>query len=276
MKTKLLSLVLCLALLCVFSASLIGCADKDKTITVGATSVPHAEVLENCVAEILKEKGYTLVVNTYGSYELINPALAAKDLDANFFQHRPYLDDCNAEDNTDLFAVCTVHYEPLGIYTKASKTLVANDLQGATIAIPNDATNRARALNLLAANGIITLSKNDLTVTVDDITANTYGVTINEVTADSLPTVIGSVDFAVLNGNYALAADLSVDSALAVEDKNSTAADTYANVLVVNAADKDSEKTNALVEALADARVKAYYESQYGNAAIYNCIDLRK
>lgn len=264
MKKTLLTL-LPIALL---SISLASCKNDDKTITVGATASPHAVVLNGIIGDILKEDGWDLKVETYGSYEVINPATESGALDANYFQHRPYLEESNKSDGTHLASACTVHYEPMGLFSGTNKTI--DELDGSTIVIPNDATNRGRALNLLADNDLIELSKTDLTVTVDDITSNPHNLTIEEVAADAISTLIKTTDFAVVNGNYALAADINLDDALLVEDENSIAAETYANVIVVKEENLHSEKTEALVNAFADTRVKTFFEDTFGNAAIYH------
>ena len=239
----------------------------DKVIRVGASVSPHAEILEQ-VKPILEKEGYTLDIVEYNDYVLPNTALEDGELDANFFQHQPYLDDFNAENGTHLVSVAAVHFEPFGLY--AGKTdSIANLKDGATVAVPNDTTNEARALLLLEAQGLIKLKEGaGLTATVLDIEENPLNLEIKEIEAAQLVRSLPDVDIAAINGNYAAEGGLNVADAIAVEASDSLAADTYANVIVVKEVNENSEKTQALVGAVLSDGVKSYIEETYGNAVI--------
>lgn len=280
MNKKFLSLILALAL----SASLTACGssgttetaddadsgDTTETVTlkVAASPTPHAEILEQ-VKPILAEQGIDLVITEYGDYIVPNTAVDEGDEDANYFQHTPYLEQFNAENGTDLVSVGKIHYEPMGIY--AGKTASLEELpDGATIAVPNDATNEARALQLLAAQGLITVRDGaGLTATINDITENPHNLKIEEIEAAQLPRTVQDVDFAVINGNYAMEAGFSVGKdALATEDASSEAAQTYANVLVVKEGNENDPAIQALYAALTSDKVKEYINSTYDGAVV--------
>ena len=214
------------------------------------------------------QEGYDLQVVEYNDYVLPNTALEDDELDANFFQHQPYLDDFNAENGTHLVSVAAVHFEPFGLY--AGKTdSIANLKDGATVAVPNDTTNEARALLLLEAQGLIKLKEGaGLTATVLDIEENPLNLEIKEIEAAQLVRSLPDVDIAAINGNYAAEGGLNVADAIAVEASDSLAADTYANVIVVKEGNENSEKTQALVGAVLSDGVKSYIEETYGNAVI--------
>ena len=241
----------------------------DKKITVGASPTPHAEILSGPVKEILTEQGYELVVTEFTDYILPNTATEQGEVDANYFQHEPYLKSFNEENGTHLVSVGAVHYEPFGIYPGKSNDL-ANIADGATIAVPNDTTNEARALQLLAAQGLITVRDGaGLTATVNDITENPHNVKIEEIEAAQLPRTVQDVDFAVINGNYAMEAGFSVGKdALATEDASSEAAQTYANVLVVKEGNENDPAIQALYAALTSDKVKDYINSTYDGAVV--------
>lgn len=240
--------------------------DLEK-IVVGATPAPHAEIL-NAAKDILKEKGYELVVKEYTDYVQPNLALDSGDLDANYFQHQPYLDQFNEQNKTNLVSAAAIHYEPFGIY--AGKTKSLEELkEGAQIAVPNDVSNEARALLLLADNGLIELKEGvGLEATKNDIVKNDKNLKIIEVEAAQLPRSLGDVDVAVINGNYAIEAGLKVSEALAVEDAKSTAATRYSNIIAVREGEEKSEKTAALVEALTSDTVKKFIEDTYDGAVV--------
>lgn len=280
MNKKFLSLILALAL----SASLTACGSSDTTETtddtdsgdtaetvtlkVAASPTPHAEILEQ-VKPILAEQGIDLVITEYGDYIVPNTAVDEGDEDANYFQHTPYLEQFNAENGTDLVSAGKIHYEPMGIY--AGKTASLEELpDGATIAVPNDATNEARALQLLAAQGIITIREDaGLTATVNDITENPHNVQVEELEAAQLPRTLADVDYAVMNGNYALEAGFSVGTdALATEDAESEAAQTYANVLVVKEGNENDPAIQALLAALKSQEVKDFINETYDGAVV--------
>ena len=243
-------------------------AEADKVITVAASPSPHAEILK-VAGEVLAEDGYTLEVTEFTDYVQPNLVVENDEFDANYFQHRPYLTDFNAENETNLVAATAVHYEPFGIYSKKHASL--DELaDGAVISVPNDTTNEARALQLLQANGIITLKEDaGLAATKQDIVENPYNVDIQEVEAAGLPGTLGSADFAVINGNYAIPAGLNVNKdALAFEDNTSEAAQTFANIVAVKEGNEDSEKIQALVKALTSEEVKTYINDTYEGAVV--------
>lgn len=238
-----------------------------EVLKVGASITPHAEILAQ-VKDTLAQEGYDLQVVEYNDYVLPNTALEDDELDANFFQHQPYLDDFNAENGTHLVSVAAVHFEPFGLY--AGKTdSIANLKDGAIVAVPNDTTNEARALLLLEAQGLIKLKEGaGLTATVLDIEENPLNLEIKEIEAAQLVRSLPDVDIAAINGNYAAEGGLNVADAIAVEASDSLAADTYANVIVVKEGNENSEKTQALVGAVLSDGVKSYIEETYGNAVI--------
>jgi D-methionine transport system substrate-binding protein len=240
----------------------------DKTIVVGASSTPHAEILEQA-RPILEKEGYELKVIVYEDYVQPNVALDSGDLDANYFQHQPYLDQYNTENGTKLLSAGAIHYEPFGIY--AGKTASIDALaEGAQIAVPNDATNEARALLLLEAQGIIKLKEGEgLKATKNDIAENPKNVDIVEIEAAQTARSLQDVDLAVINGNYAIEAGLNVaKDAIAVEDKASLAAQTYGNIVAVKEGNEGREDIKALVAALQSDAVKQYINDTYQGAVI--------
>ena len=238
-----------------------------EVLKVGASITPHAEILAQ-VKDVLAQEGYDLQVVEYNDYVLPNTALEDDELDANFFQHQPYLDDFNAENGTHLVSVAAVHFEPFGLYVGKTDS-IANLKDGAIVAVPNDTTNEARALLLLEAQGLIKLKEGaGLTATVLDIEENPLNLEIKEIEAAQLVRSLPDVDIAAINGNYAAEGGLNVADAIAVEASDSLAADTYANVIVVKEGNENSEKTQALVGAVLSDDVKSYIEETYGNAVI--------
>ena len=238
------------------------------TLKVAASPTPHAEIL-NVAKEILAEQGIDLEVVEFSDYVQPNLVTENGEVDANYFQHTPYLDSFNEENGTHLVSVGAVHYEPFGIYPGKSDDL-ASIADGATIAVPNDTTNEARALQLLAAQGLITVRDGaGLTATVNDITDNPHNLQIKEIEAAQLPRTVQDVDFAVINGNYAMEAGFSVGKdALATEDASSEAAQTYANVLVVKEGRENDPAIQALYAALTSDKVKDYINSTYDGAVV--------
>ena len=236
-------------------------------IRVGASITPHSEILK-AADELLREKGYQLDIVEFDDYILPNLNVESGDLDANFFQHRPYLENFNEENGTHLVSVVVVHYEPFGLYP-GKTTSLDNLADGAQIAIPNDGTNEARALLLLESFGLITLKEDiGMTATILDIEENPKNLQITEMAAAQLARSLQDVDMAVINGNYALAAGLKIADALASEDASGEAAQTYANIVAVRKADVDSAKTKALVAALTTQKVKDYINNTYNGAVV--------
>ena len=245
-----------------------GCQSADdKKIVVGASPTPHAKILE-AAKEILAEKGYELEIKEFTDYVQPNLTLDSGDLDANYFQHRPYLDDFNKKHKTKLVSIAAIHYEPFGIYPGKTKSL-ADLSDGAQIAVPNDTTNEARALLLLEAQGLIKVDPDaGLDATAKDITENPKNIKIMELEAAQLARSLPDVDMAVINGNYALQADLNAaEDALALEEENSPM-ETFANIIAVREGEEDSEKLKALVEALKSDKVKDYMEKEFKGAVV--------
>lgn len=246
---------------------LVGCStgSDDKVIKVGATIVPHSEILAH-VKDDLAKAGYTLEIVEYTDYVQPNKALFAGDLDANYFQHTPYLENFNAEDKADLVGVAKIHYEPFGIY-KGSKSSLDELVDGDKISVPNDTTNEARALALLQQEGLIKLKEDaGLNATVLDIVENPLNLEIIELEAAQLAKSIQDVALSVINGNYALQEGLGSDDVLAYESKDSVGADTFANVIAVKEANQNSEKIKALVKALQSESVKQFILDKYQGA----------
>lgn len=238
------------------------------TLKVAASPTPHAEIL-NVAKEILAEQGIDLEIVEFSDYVQPNLVTESGEVDANYFQHTPYLDSFNEENGTHLVSVGAVHYEPFGIYPGKSDDL-ANIADGATIAVPNDTTNEARALLLLQQEGLIKLADGaGITATAKDIVENPKNLQIKELEAANIPNALKDVDIACINGNYAQAAGLSVEKdALAVEATDSLAAETYANVLVVKDGNQDSEKIQALAKALKSDAVRDYINKTYEGAVV--------
>lgn len=239
-------------------------------IVVGATIEPHATILNSdAVKSALAEQGFSIKVVEYTDY--IQPNVATEDgsLDANFFQHVPYLDDYNQKNGTSLKAVAKVHFEPLGIYPGKAASLDAIE-DGAQIAVPNDTSNEARALILLEKAGLIKLKEGvGLEATVKDIAENPKNLDIVEIEAAQTVKVLQDVAVAVINGNYALSNGLSASKdALLVEDTSSDAATTYANVIVVKEGNEESEKTKALIQAITSDETKNFINEKWQGAVV--------
>ena len=274
--TLILSLLLVLALLC-------ACGDAAETgktentesaqpvkIRVAASPTPHAEILA-VAAEILAQEGYELEIVEYDDYVQPNLVVDSGELDANYFQHSPYLKSFNAENGTDIVSVALIHYEPFGIY--AGKTASLEDLaDGAEIIIPNDGSNETRALLLLQQEGLIKLADGidaSSNATVYDIAENPKNLKITEMDAAQLARSLPDVDLAVINGNFALAAGLNAaEDALAVEDASGDAAQTYANLLGVKAGRENDPAIQALLRALQSDQVRDYINENYGGAVV--------
>ncbi|HKM29430.1 MAG TPA: MetQ/NlpA family ABC transporter substrate-binding protein [Bacilli bacterium] len=244
---------------------LTGCSKNkinDKVLVIGASASPHAEILEQ-VREYVTAQGYELQIKVYNDYVLPNIALQEGELDANFFQHLPYLNSFNEAQNTDLVSVYAVHYEPLGIYAGKSSSLT-NIKDKATIAVPNDTTNYARALLLLTALGIIEVDQTKgLLITDKDITKNPYNIVIKPFEAAALPVQLVEVDYAVINGNYAVGASIPLSKLLATEDALSVAAATYGNIIAVKRGNENAEVIKVLIAALSQLQIKEYILSTY-------------
>ena len=265
---KIVSVILILTVLSLTTLS--GCtssSDRSKTIVVGASPAPHAEILKQAIP-LMQEKGYELKVKEFSDFVLPNLALRDKELDANYFQHKPYLDQFNVENNTTLISVGAIHYEPFGIYAGRTKSL-SEVKEGMSIAVPNDASNEARALRLLQDQGLIHLRDGaGITATIKDISKNPKNLQLKEIEAAQLVRSLPDVDFAVINGNYAIQGGLLVQDALAREASESLAATTYANIIAVRQEDEKSEGIETLVEILKSDSIKEYIENHYSGAVL--------
>ena len=238
------------------------------TLTVGATPNPHAEILAQ-VKDDLAAEGIDLVVKEYSDYVVPNTAVEEGDLDANYFQHTPYMAKFNEDNGTHLVSVGKIHYEPMGIYPGLTKTLEELP-DGATIAVPNDATNEARALQLLAAQGLIELKEDaGLNATPNDITSNPKNLQFKELEAAMLPQTASEVDLSVINSNFAMEGGMNpATDSLASEDADSEAAQTFANIIAVKEGHENDPAIQALVKALQSDKVKEYIEKTYSGAVV--------
>ena len=241
--------------------------NNTTTIKVGASITPHSEIFERA-KPILAKEGINLEIVQIEDAVTPNTSLAEGSLDANFFQHQPYLDDFNAENGTDLVSVGAVHYEPFGIY--AGKTKSLDELpDGATVAVPNNTTNEARALLLLQQEGLLTLKEGvDIKATVNDIASNPKNLQFKEIAPEQLVKALPDVDVAVINGNYAIEGGLKVKDALAVESDQGVAAKTYENIVVVQKKDENNEAIKKLVEVLQSDEIRKYIENTYEGAVV--------
>ena len=266
MKKRILALTLTLAF--AVAGVLTGCGSKSKKLVVGASPSPHAEILKE-VQNDLKEKGIELEIKEFTDYVQPNLSLQDKNLDANYFQHEPYLNDFNTKNKTELVSAAQIHYEPFGLYPGKSKSLEAI-AEGATIAVPNDTTNEARALLLLESIGLIKVKPDaGLNATTKDITDNPKKIKIIELEAAQLTRSLQDVDFAVINGNYAIEAGFNVaKDALAKEQADSVGAKNFANIIAVRKGDENREDIKALIEALKSDKVKKFIEDKYQGSVI--------
>ena len=237
------------------------------TLKVGASPTPHAEILE-VAKDILAEQGIDLEIVEFTDYIQPNVAVEDGDLDANYFQHITYLNNFNAENGTHLVSVANIHYEPFGIY--AGKTASLEELaDGATVGIPNDPTNGGRALLLLQEQGLITLPEEaGLEPTVLDIVDNPKNLNIEELEAAQLPRSLDSLDLAVINGNYAMEAGLTVADALAIESAQGVAAEAYGNILVTKEGNENDPAIQALAAALQSNEVRSFIENTYTDGSV--------
>ncbi|MGB5792026.1 MetQ/NlpA family ABC transporter substrate-binding protein [Poseidonibacter sp.] len=267
--------ILKVSLASVLAFAITGCSEKEEkkvetkvavekktTIKIGATPVPHVEILE-AVKPLLKAKGYDLQIVEFTDYVTPNIAVDEGELDANFFQHAPYLNEFNANKNTQLVKTVNVHLEPMGVYSKTLKDI--KELKdGATIAVPNDPTNESRALDILVKQGLLTF--NDVALkTVVDIKDNPKNLKIKELDAPQLPRVLDEVDAAIINTNYALSADLNpLKDALVIESKDSP----YANIVVVKKGNENTDYIKALNEAINSDEIKKFIKEKYNGSIV--------
>lgn len=249
-----------------------GCAKNtidDKNIVVGASSTPHAEILKQA-EKYIKEKGYTLKIVEFDDYVMPNKGVMDESLDANYFQHLPYLEDYNKQNKTDIVSVGKIHIEPLGIYSK--NDTLTNIKQNAKVAIPNDNTNGGRALRLLESLNLIEIdsSKTGL-VNINDITANPYKLEIVTFEAKILSSQLDEFNYLVINSNYALSSN--VDKYLLPNSSEDTSpeglAGTYANIIACKKGNENSKAIKILLEALRQENIKEYIDATYKGAVIY-------
>ena len=241
--------------------------EASATLTVAASPSPHAEILNDFAAPLLAEQGITLEVKEYTDYILPNQDTTSGEVDCNYFQHLNYLNNYNEENGTDLVSVGKIHFEPMGVFAGKSDDLAAI-ADGATITIPNDATNEGRALLLLQDQGLITLSEDaGITATPNDIVDNPHNVNFIEQEAAMLPSTLADADFSVINGNYAIDAGLTLADAVAQESADSDVIkNEYANVIVTTPDKAEDEKIAALVAVLTTDDFKAYLEETFGDS----------
>ena len=240
---------------------------ENTVIKVGANITPHSEILEQA-KPILAEKGITLEIVQLEDGITPNVGVIEGSLDANYFQHVPYLEQFNKENGSDLVSIGAIHYEPFGVY--AGKTTELADLpDGATVAVPNNVTNEARALLLLAQEEIISLKEDaGITATVEDITDNPKNIKFKELAPEQLVASLPDVDIAVINGNYAIEGGLHVSQALAVEANDGLAAKTYGNIIATSPDKANNEALLTLVEVLQSEEISKYIEETYDGAVV--------
>lgn len=261
MKKKLLATILVIAL---GLTALAGCGKKEETVKVSATSVPHTEILE-FIKEDYEAKGYKLEIITIDDYPAHNRSLSEKEVDANYFQHVPYLNAQIADFGYKIKSLAKIHIEPLGLYSNEITDI--KDLpQGATIAVPNDPSNESRALLLLHEKGLITVDDpTSSTLTILNIKENPNNYEFKELDAAFLPRSLPDVTAAVINTNFALQAELNpVDDALLIEGSESP----YANLLAIREGDEDREELKALAEVLSSEKTKQFILDKYKGAIV--------
>lgn len=296
MKRNLLTRFFCLALVLALLLSLAACggnssspdsstastgtSDGDKIITVGVNPVPHAEILENAVKDVLADAGWELEVVVFQDYVLPNTSLEEGELDANYFQTLGYMNGQNEENGLHLAAVKGVHIEPMGIYSEKYKSI--DELpDGAEIGVPNDTDNMKRGLDLLVQKGLLNSLNGygtDANITAEafanDNEANPHGYKITPLEAASLPLSLPDLDAAAVNGNYAIGADLPTNyPALEIEEFDDESSIRRTNFIVVKQGNENTEKTKALVEAIQSDAVKDYIENTYKGSVIPSFID---
>lgn len=262
----------------IVSIGLIGCGNSegssndsssngdDKVIKVGVSPVPHEEIME-VAKPLLEAKGYTVEIVEFTDYVLPNTALESGEIDVNYFQHIAYLNSFNADNGTHLTYTAEIHLEPMGAFSKKYKTVDEVE-EGAVVAVPDDPSNEARALRVLAAAGLIEVNDGEL-ITTADITSNPKNLEFKELEAATLPRVLEDVDIAVINGNYALEAGLDVNNdAFYAEDKNVESLKEIRNVLAVKEGNENSQKIKDLTEALTSDEVREFIEEKYKGAVV--------
>jgi len=243
-------------------------APEIRTLVIGATPVPHTEILE-FIQDKMLEEGIELQIRTFTDFVQPNLATQAGDIDANYFQHVPYMNSFNETHGTEMVALFAVHFEPLGLYKARTRSL-EELADGAIIAIPNDATNGARALQLLEAAGLITLRDGaGIMATRMDVIENPLNIDIRELEAAQLPHILPDVDMAVINGNFALQAGLELEAdSVAAEEADSLSAITYANYIVVRAGNEDDERVQILINVINSDAVREFINTRYAGRVV--------
>ena len=252
MKIKILALAL----------AFFSIVNAEEIIKIGASPVPHSEILNN-IKDDLKNQGYVLEIKEFNDYILPNLAVDGGELDANFFQHEPYLKEFNKNKGTKLVKVANIHIEPMAIYSKKYNNF-NNIKEGIVIAVPNDPTNESRALDMIAKLGLVTFKDTPLKTPLD-ITSNPKKIKFIELKAAQLPRALDEVDFAIINSNYALSANLNpTKDSVAIEDKDSP----YANIIVVKEGNENNPKIKALVKALQSEKTKKFIDEKYSGSIV--------
>ena len=242
-------------------------AESKGAVTVAATAVPHAEILE-AAKPLMEAAGWDMEIVVFTDYVQPNEVVESGDIDANYFQHVNYLNSYNEEKGTHLVNVGEIHYEPLGIYPGKESDLTAIS-DGAEIAVPNDTTNCARALLLLEEQGLIKLDPEaGITATEIDIIENPHNIKIVPLAAEQLARTLPDVAFGVINGNYALEAGLSTEDAVAIEADDSEAVQEYVNVIAVREGNEENEGVKALVDVLKSDDIKKFINEKYEGSVV--------
>jgi D-methionine transport system substrate-binding protein len=239
--------------------------DKNAPLVVGANPTPHGDILRYVDQHLAKKAGLKLDVKEFADYTQLNPATESGDVDANYFQHKPFLDDFNQQKGTHIVPVVNVHVEPLGLYSKKLDKL-SQIKPGNTVALPNDATNEGRALNLLAGKGLIELKDGvGAKATLNDVT-DKKGLKFTELEAPQIPARLADVDAAVINGNFAIGAKLTPSKdALALESAKNNP---YANFLAVKKGNEDDPRVKKLAKLLNSEQVRKFIEKKYSNGSV--------
>ncbi len=272
MKIRKLFSVLLIALLALSSVAALAAEipapeGDDNVIAIGATEVPHAQIIDNVVKPALEAAGWKVDLQVFNDYVIPNTSLEDGELDANYFQHLLYMESENENRGLHLYPAKGVHLEPLGLFSE--KITSIDDLaDGASISLPNDASNESRALKLLADNGLITLAEKDGLYELSDVTENPHNYDLVELEAANTPNSLPDVDAAIINGNYALQRELNPATDALVLESSDPNGNVFINYLVVKEDNKDSLKTQALVAAFSTQEVVDFIEANYSGSVV--------
>lgn len=272
MKIRKLFVILLAALLALSSVAALAAEipapeGDDNVIAIGATEVPHAQIIENVVKPALEAAGWTVDLQVFNDYVIPNTSLEDGELDANYFQHLLYMESENENRGLHLYPAKGIHLEPLGLFSE-KLTSIDELPDGASISLPNDASNESRALKLLADNGLITLAEKDGLYELSDITENPKNLDLVELEAANTPNSLPDVDAAIINGNYALQRELNPATDALVLESSDPNGNVFINYLVVKEDNKDSLKTQALVAAFSTQDVVDFIEANYSGSVI--------